>query len=445
MNHPDGAVLSAFSLDAKSVIDREAVAAHVEGCPVCQEGLAVYRELDGALRHSETWAHVATLQSPGDRFTQLQAVRKRVQAEDDEARRILKPLLDSPLRFKSATLEKKPRCHTAGMVRMLCAAANERHESRPKFSLQLTVTACAIAKALPDTKESGRRLSMALALRERANALRYLGQFTEALQALEYAERFLDATPAADPFDLAVLWLCRATVFMKSDRLSEGVIVAREAARIFQEYGDSDRQLAAAMVEASCLMFAGHPRDAVDAYEHVIPLARKLGNTRLLASALQNSGLARVDLGDLDRAECCYAEALVLYDELELPTEKARTMWSLASVAVARGEMEDGAAGLDASRKELTRLGMTNDAAQATLEWAEVRLALQTIEGVAEACRKIVVVFSSEGMQQHAKEALAVLHETLARGTATPDLVRSVRLYLDQLPANPSRRFAQAN
>jgi tetratricopeptide (TPR) repeat protein len=445
MSHPDGAVLSAFSLDAKSIIDRQEVAAHVESCALCQEGLTEYRALDGALRHSETWEHVTTLQSPGDRFAQLQAVRKRVQAEDEEANRILKPLLDSPLRFKSATLEKKPRCHTAGMVRMLCAAANERHESRPKFSLQLTITACAIAKALPDTKDSGRRLSIAMALRERANALRYLGQFSEALQALEYAERFLDATPGADEFDRAFVWLIRAIVFMKNDRLSEGIVLARDAARVFGEYGDRDRELSSIMVEACCLSFSGHAHDAASAFVHVADIARERGNIRALASALQNGANALVDLREFDRAERFYSEALVLYDELRAPTEHARTTWALGTVAVGRGNLEEGAARLDASRTELARLGLTNDAALATLEWAEVRLALHEHEGVAAACRKIVIAFSSEGMQRHAKEALATLHEALDANDATPEFVHRVRVYLEQLPANPSRGFVQAS
>jgi len=446
ITHPDGAVLSAFSLDPESVIDRENVAKHVAGCEACQEGVTVYRELDAALRHSETWGNVTALQSqsPGDRLARIRAVRARVEAEDDEARRILKPILKSPLRFASANLASKPRCHTAGMVRMLCTAANERHESQPRFSLQLTVAACAIAKSLPQTKEAERRLSMAMALRERANALRYLGQFGNALQALEYAERLFDATPVADDFDRAIVWLIRATVFMKSDRLTEGVVMARDATRVFHEYGDRDHELSSALVEASCLGLAGHSQDAADAFIWVVELARERGNTRVLASALQNGANALADLRQLDRAERLYSEALVLYDELRVPTEKARTMWALGSVVVARGNLEEGAARLDGSRTDLARLGLTNDAAQATLEWAEVRLALNKPKGVAEACRKIVVVFNSEGMQHHAKEALAVLREALAADRATPELVRSVRLYLEQLPANPSRRFVQA-
>ena len=442
--HPDGAVLSVFSLDPKSVIDRKKVASHVAGCAVCQEGVVVYRELDRALRDGETWGHVTTLLSPGERLAQIRAVRMRVQAEDDEATLILKPLLKSPLRLRNSKLESKPLCHTAGMVRMLCAAANERHESQPTFSLQLTITAFAIAKNLPETKEAGRRLSMAMALRERANALRYLGKFGDALQAIEYAERLFDATPVADDFDRAILWFIRATVLMKSDQLPESIVMARDAARVFRAYGDRDRELASVMAEACCLGLGGHAQDAADAFIRVVELARERSNTRVLASALQNGANALVDLRQLDGAERYYSEALVLFDELGVPTEKARTMWALGSVAVARGNLEEGAARLDGSRTELARLGLTNDAAQATLEWAEACLALKKPEGVAAACREIVVVFNSEGMQRRAKEALTVLHEALTTGKATPELVHRVRLYLEQLPANPSRRFARA-
>jgi len=445
MTHPDEAELSAFSLDPQSVTDREAVAAHVADCKICQEAIEAFRKFEDALRSAETWTYLTGLQSPSGRFAEAQELRRRVQKEDAEASRILAPLVNSPLRFRNAKLEEKPRCHTEGMVRMLCAAANERHESRPTFSLELTVTACTIAKALPQTNGAGRRLSMGMALRERANALRYLGKFNDALLALEYAERFFDTSPGADDFDLAIVWYIRAVVFNKSDRLAEGIIAARDAARVFREYGDRDRELSSIMVEAGCLLLSGNAQDAVEAFGRVADLARERSNVRLLASALQNGAAALADLGQLERAERLYSEAIVLYDELRVPTEHARAVWALGSVAVAAGNLEEGAARLDASRKELAHLGLTNDAAQATLEWAEARLALNKPEGVAAACRKIVVVFNSEGMQHHAKEALATLHEALRAGKATPELVRSVRAYLDQLPANPTQPFVMAS
>ena len=97
---------------------------------------------------------------------------------------------------------------------------------------------------------------------------------------------------------------------------------------------------------------------------------------------------------------------------------------------------------LDTSREALQQLGLRDDHALATLEWAEVRLALNRPHGVAKVCREIFLQFDSEGMTRNARLALAYLHEALASQSATPDLVREIRLYLKALPQKPSAVFA---
>lgn len=164
----------------------------------------------------------------------------------------------------------------------------------------------------------------------------------------------------------------------------------------------------------------------------------------MLARALNNCATALTDLREFDRAERCYIEALALFDELQLSTEKARADWALAALVVSRGDLAEGVRRLAVSRAELAQLGLTNDAATPTLEWAEARLALGNSSGVAEACRKIVVVFESEAMQRHAKHALAVLNEALGAGRATASLIRDVRLYLERLPTQPTEAFHPA-
>jgi hypothetical protein len=97
---------------------------------------------------------------------------------------------------------------------------------------------------------------------------------------------------------------------------------------------------------------------------------------------------------------------------------------------------------LEAARKELAALGLTNDAALATLEWAEARLAAGEPSGVAAACARVVMAFGSERMERNARVALAFLHDALRAGTATPEIVRHVRSYLERLPSAPERAFA---
>jgi len=434
-------ILSAYSLDPDAVENRDEIDSHLAECDVCRDGLEVYRALDLTLRHPDTRDAAERISLRNPRLEEILAAQRKVVDEERAAHAVLASLLKSPLKFRNAKLAEKPRCHTQGMVRVLCAEANARHEQRPKFSRLLAESAYAIATKLPDDAIVPKRTAMGLALRERANALRYLGSFADALKLLDYAEKLFDRMPAADVFDIAIVRYIRATVFMKSDRLTEGIIAARAAATVFRDYGDRTREIAASVVEACCLLLSRKTKEAAESFERVILLSRSGGDTGMLVRGLHNAGRALLDLRELDRAERYLVEALALYDELDVPTEKARATWTIASIVIARGDLHEGERRLNAIRTELARFGLTNDAALATLEWAEVRLALGRTAGVADACRAIVVVFETEGMRRHAKHALAVLNSALAAGRATPELVRHVRSYLEQLPANPAQAF----
>lgn len=435
MTHLSEELLSLYSLDPEAVENRPEVESHLAECSSCRGELDLYRDMDVALRHPDT-RDAADAISSRHGLEAILAVHRQVTAEENEARRILAPLLKSPLRFRNADLAGREVCRTEGMVRVLCRESNVRHEKDPRFSHRLAATAYAIAAKLSDAT------AMGLALRESANALRYLGRFTEALKLLDAAEKLFARSPAAAAFDVAVVQYIRATVFMKCDRPAEGAAAARQAARVFEEHGESSRLVAAVLVEACCLAFLGDDAEAAGAFERVVALSRTGNDAAMLARGLQNAARTRLSLGQLDCAERYLVEAVALYDELNFPTEETRASWLAASIFIARGDLQDGERRLDAIRAELTRLGLTNDSALATLEWAEVRLVLGHTAGVADACRKIVVVFENEGMLRKAKHALAILNEALRAGRATPALVRHVRVYLEQLPANPTQAFA---
>lgn len=441
MIHYDDETLSRFGLDPALVEDAAGVAAHLEACDLCHDGVAVLNELEDAMREPETWAHVDTLLTRSARLEQVLALKARIDEEDRAAERFLDPLLKSPLRFRNAKIAENPKAQHGGVVRYLCAYAKERHEKRPQFTLQMTIAAYAVALALEKGLNTPRRFCMALSLRERANALRYLGRFADALKALEYSEKLFDRTPASDPHDIAIVWFIRATVFMETERLDEARSLAAASRKVFHDYSDGTRELNALLIEASCLHFAGKHSEAAPVFEAVAVKAREIGNEKVLAHALNNAATAYTDLAEYERAERYYVEALVIFDALGLATDKAVVAWSLALVLVRRGRLAEGAARLDAARAELKGFGMLNDHALATLDWAEARLAMNVPEGVADACKAIVMRFESEGMMKKARLALAYVHEALARGTATPALIHHVRSYLELLPLHPDAVF----
>lgn len=438
MKHLDDDVLSGYSLDGT---DAPEVEAHLDECEVCRDSVATFREIDGALRGRETWTTVDQARSQNSRLQDVLSYRRRIEAEEREARKFLSRVLGSPLKFRNAVIADAPRLHTEGMVRVLCAESNARHEQRPKFSGEIAAVAYDVALKLTGIGEREQHNLMGMALREHANALRYLGRFKDALKLLDHAEKLFGGAPAADPFDLAILRMIRATVCMKSERLDEGISLARDAAKSFRDYGDVSRELTAVMLEACCLLLAGNPRPAAESFEHAIAICRASGDARMLARALNNCATALTEIQDRDRAERYYVEALTLYDEFGMSTEKARVEWSLATIVLSRGDYRESARRLDLVRTDLAKLGLTNDAALATLMWGEARLLLGKPGGVAETCNRIVVVFETEGMQRQARHALAVLNEALAAGRATPALLRDVRSFLERLPSHPEQAF----
>ncbi len=436
-------VLSVYALAPSLTGDAEAIGQHLTGCHECRGRLQFIDELDDAFRDPEMWAAVDLLQTRPRRIEAAMAEHLRIEKEDSDAEALLEPLLKSPIRFHDVDVEGDARFHTAGVVRKLCRAAHARHEKQPQFSLLIAEAACRIALGLPKSGNERRSL-LALSVRERANAFRYLGRFAEGLKSLADAEKLFDQSPGTDPFDLAVVWYIRATIYMKSERLQDGAALASEAALIFRSYGDTLRELSAVMAEACCLALNGEPLKAVGAFERVISIARSTGEREMLARALQNAGVSYLASGDPSNAVPCLEEAMAIFDEIALPTERARSMWKLATALAAEGRLSEAVRQLDDTRVELLRLGLVNDAALATLEWAEVQLALSKTEGVADACASIVFEFESEGMRRSASLALAYLHESLRSGSVTRTIVREVRAFLEELSTHPEATFNPA-
>jgi tetratricopeptide (TPR) repeat protein len=434
--------LSAYALAPSLSADAEAIEKHLADCGECSGRLQFIGAMDDAFRDPETWASMGLFMTRPRRLEAALGEFRRIKKEDADADALLEPLVKSVIRFRDADIDADTRFHTATVVRKLCRAAHARHEKQPQFSLVITNAACRIALGLPKS-DKDRRPVLALAIRERANAFRYLGRFAEGLKSLDDAEKLFDQSPGTDPFDVAVVWYIRATIYMKSGRAVEGIPLCQAAALVFQGYGDSYRELTAVMAEASCLIYSGRPAEAAERFERVASIARSTQQREVLARALQNAGDAYLAAGKHRQAEPCLVEALALFDHLGLTTESARSVWKLASVRAADGAFEEAAEQLERARAELERLGLTNDAALATLEWAEVRMAGGDSEGVADTCAAIAVEFESEGMLHNAQIALAYLHEALRSGLATPQVVRHVRTYLTALPEHPAGAFVE--
>lgn len=431
--------LATFRNDRQAV-QHAAIETHLRECSECRETLALFDEVDEGLCDPEVWSHVPAFLTRPSRLDEALAMKAAIERQNAAAVQRLAPRLKTPLHFEDANVADDPRFCDAGVVRMLTKEAAELREKSPKFALQLATAACVIATKLESEPIDSQRLLLAVALREKANALRFHGRFTDALRALEEAKTLFSALPNPS-FDIAIVEYVRASVVIQLGHNGEALKLARTASRVFREFRDQERQLKAQMIEAIALDCLARRAEALEVYERLILLASELGQQNIAAYGFQNAAISYAELGEIDKAERYNAEALARYDELGVDVEKARTEWELARLLVLRGNLDQGAKALDLVRRELLDLGLRDDHGLATLDWAGVRLALDRPDGVADACREIIVHFDSEGATRNARLALAHLQEALRTGEATSRLVLGVRDYLKQLPRDPAAVF----
>jgi tetratricopeptide (TPR) repeat protein len=442
--HYDELALQEYLDDPESFEGRSELEMHLAFCRPCSGLLEELRTFEATLVSDALWSvpESGNEQPPGE----LRAIAELLAQEDAAAEQLLAPLLSSPASFRRANVTSLPEMRTAGVVRRLKTESRALRERQPMHALVLADAAIAISDLLPP-----RRYPELLVndLRgggwlERANVLRYLGRYPEALDATDIAARaFSQSTVSV--YSLALVDYLRAVIFVEIERQDEALVLVRRCARVFRQFGEDDRYVHAKMVEASVLFDQNRYRDARDLFVSLVRMAKGLGDATTLARLYGNVANCQLRLNELESAGVYFARALSLYEALGLETERIRTRWSIGSLRIANGDIEDGLALLREARGEFAQLGLRSDAALVTLDIAEALLASGTAAGAREAaelCASIVESFTSVGMNGHAMTALAFLHEAFETGRATPALVRHVRHYLESRPDHGGQAFA---
>ncbi len=441
--HYDESALQEYLDDPESFAGRIELEAHVTHCMPCRALLDELRSFDATLGSDALWDVVDATsdEAPGA----IRALADLLAEEDREADRRLAPLLASPASFRRANVTTLPEMRTAGIVRKLSGESRDLRERQPMHALVLADAAIALSDQLPQNRYPSPLLDELRggAWLERANVLRYLGRYAEATDALDIASRAFASSPVA-VFSLALVDYLRGVVCVETERLDEALRLMRKCARVFRQFGEEDRFIHAKIVEATVLFDQHRMREAHDLFVSLVAAAKSVGNAETLARLYTNIASCQVQLHELGSAGEYYSRALSLFEALGLETERIRTQWNMGNLSIATGDIAEGMARLRESAREFERLGLRSDAALVTLDLAEALLASGEATGAREAadlCRALVDSFSEFGMTGHALTALAFLREAFESGSATPNLVRHVRHYLETRPDQSGQPF----
>jgi len=446
--HYDEKRLQDYLDDPDAVPDRAALERHLDICGPCRSLLDDLRAFEITLTSGAIWemAGETLPEQPGnDAPEDLRRLAELLDGEDKEAERALEPLLGSPVAFRRANVTANAALQTAGVVRRLCIESRQLRERQPMHALVAADAAIAIADQLSADRYPAALLSELRgdAWYQRANVLRYLGRYPEALDALDVSARAFAHAPAA-AFSGGIVDYLRAVIFVELDRFEEGRRLARKSARVFRQFGESERFLHARIVEASILFHEQRFRDSRELFVSLLAAAKELGKPETMARLFANIANCEVRLSEFDSAESYFARALSLYEAVGLETGKIRTRWNIGSLRIAAGDIEEGLLRLREARREFEQIGAHTDAALVTLEIVEALLSTgerRDAMDAAELCAGLADSFAAVGMTGNALTAVGFLRQAFESGQATPDLVRHIRQYIETRPDQEGHPF----
>ena len=399
-----------------------------------------WKRFEDALRDREPWELAAELELPPPDTGALRELAARLDAERTAAQALLDPLLTSYEAFVAAGIGDDPRFENRGVIDVLHGVARTLRNTQPQFALAAAGAAVSIAAKLAEMDACPGSI-LGRAHVDHAWAFFFVGRYRDAEEVLRRADAAFDRDPLATDWDRAHGSLVRANVYVETHRLDEASAEAMWAAASFEVFGDFRYALAASLIEGGILYMRRDHRAAAGWLDRLAIDAERIGDRLHFARARQTAGNCYIELGEHERAARYFADALRVWDELGLETERVRTNWSIGVLRKSMGDLDGAMVRIDEARRAFEAMGIVNDAAIARLELAEVLLLAERADEVPDLLRDVVVRFTSEGIMQNAKIALAYLREAAEAGALEPRIIRHVREYLEDLPVHPAIAF----
>lgn len=395
------------------------VAQHVKACARCAELLTEIESFVALLKDEDVYEPPRPLEHD---IRAAQAFARRTTSEDEQGARVLSNLRRFPVEEWRSVLAGQ-EAH-AGVVRALIAEARAFYEQRPESALAILSAAEPVANRLDDIFDLA-ACRGALA-KERANVLRFLARYGEALTELENARKFVVNLPVYE-FDMALIEWSQATVLFAMTRYAEALQSVRAAMRTLGVFGDEHRLQQAAVLEASILHEQGMLDDALARYRNLIDYFTRSDDSLTQARILSNIADCELRLGRLNESALHASSARILWLELGNATERVRVDWMLASIDIRLGNLTSAEAALRTVRNIFIQLGMRSEAGEVLLDIVEICVLQERWSEAAENAACAAEVFIKIEAPVHIASAFEYLRSNIEERRATVSHVQIVR------------------
>jgi tetratricopeptide (TPR) repeat protein len=440
--HYDDEVLISFLASAPGAVQRDP---HLAGCRECSETLESLQMIAGALGEESVWAGPELSDEPNpNTIATLRAFADAMAHEEAFAAPVVASLLATPRATWMAQLAAHPEWRTAGVVRHMVDAVEAVLMRNPTDAVELLRVATDIADNLRPSNRDAEEVARlrGAAWRQRAFAYFYVGQFNDAVQAIDVAQEAYRHVAIAE-YDIARLDIVRALVFREFDRDREAVEAVRRSIHHFAVFGDMERQASAQMTSAHMLMKFNDYRGALEVLGGAEKQLGSFVSERTRARLLGNIAWCLGNLGKFDEALQNYQLTTEIFTALNIPSEVVRVKLNIAALLRDAGRLEDAARQFTGVIDEFSHLGMAAEAAIGSLDLAELLLAKDRHAEADALCRASMKYFEKSGLEHSARAltALAYIREAAEARRVTPQMVSHVKQYIRRLPAEPKLLF----
>jgi len=398
---------------------------HLADCPSCRQRFA-----ENVVPFDATRRHEGALK--------FAAAAARLESERSETMDVAARLRDTPQSEWPRLAESKALRNNAALEQ-LSNEVRKRLERNPAEALSIANLAASIAESISDTYPP---LVIAqirsTALRDRANALRYLGKLDEAYDAIETAESRLNEFPAA-VHDRAIIWFVKAMILAQMDHFDEAERMINAASLIFADVNDSARFLQAGVIHGNLFGRQKRYTEAENLFGDLLKIAVSSGDVETEARLHNNLGYCYVNLGDYTKANIHFSQSIAKFTDLGFAAELARTGRGAGAVLIGKGQFELGCERLRQVRTAFEKLQMPEEAGLCALRIIEAMVERGKTDEARDLATTVVSEFTAAALDTRAIDAVIRLRTSLDADGATAEAVRTVHALVQSLALDESR------
>jgi tetratricopeptide (TPR) repeat protein len=401
---------------------------HIAGCAACRERFVGNVLPFDTARRRERAGEFAAMAAQLDR------------ERDGAAGVVTQELRDTPLDEWPRLAESHALRNNAALEQM-SEEVRRRLERNPVEALAIANVATSIAESIfgayPPMVIAQIR---ATALRDRANALRYLGRLDEAFDSIETAEaRLSDFAGAAH--DRAVVWLVKAMILAQRDRFAEAEQMITAASVVFADVNDSSRFLQAGLVHGNLLGRQKRYAEARNVFRDLLSVAISSRDVETQARLHNNLGYCSLHLDDCAGANVQFSESVAKFTDLGFAAEVARTERGAGVALVGKGQYDLGAGRLREARRAFTDLKMPEEAGLCALRLIEAMIERGLTREARALAASVIIEFTEAGIDDRAIDTVVRLRASMDADGATVDTVRAAHALVQRLAAEQAREL----